>query len=230
MRLDSLPARLLDEHELRELVDGLARQPEVWDQLVAFRGDSRHFVSLHRDEYVDAWLICWGPSDDTGWHDHDVSCGAVHVAERDGSAGQEAQQITGRDHVVAGHGHVLVLAPDRQAPAFRQRQRQCDSQPVLLVTPSHPPASFFFEAAVQVGGHPLDRQALDHRQEQPEVEPPPSRQFGQPFQHLVTNVGRGEDRRRLRCGEDNRSSATDRRRQDDVGVSDERAGKPGNRS
>ena len=79
MRLDSLPARLLEEQELRDLVDGLARDPEVWGRLVAFREDARHFVSLHRDEYVDVWLICWGPSDDTGWHDHDVSCGAVHV-------------------------------------------------------------------------------------------------------------------------------------------------------
>ena len=33
----------------------------------------RHYASIHRDEYVDVWLICWSPGNDTGWHDHDVS-------------------------------------------------------------------------------------------------------------------------------------------------------------
>ena len=42
--------------------------------------DERHYVSLHRDEHVDVWLLCWTPENDTGWHDHDVSSGAVAVA------------------------------------------------------------------------------------------------------------------------------------------------------
>ena len=79
MTWESLPARPLDKHELRRLVDGLAEQPDLWRDQVDFDGERRHFVSLHRDEYVDVWLICWGPFDDTGWHDHDVSCGAVRV-------------------------------------------------------------------------------------------------------------------------------------------------------
>jgi hypothetical protein len=28
---------------------------------------------------VDVWLLCWTPVNDTGWHDHDVSSGAVAV-------------------------------------------------------------------------------------------------------------------------------------------------------
>lgn len=81
MSFESLPARFLDRRELRELVDDLVRRPGEWHDLVEFPGDRRHYVSLHRDEYVDVWLLCWTPSDDTGWHDHDVSSGAVAVVE-----------------------------------------------------------------------------------------------------------------------------------------------------
>jgi hypothetical protein len=35
---------------------------------------------LHRDANVDVWLVCWTPVNDSGWHDHDVSSGAVAVA------------------------------------------------------------------------------------------------------------------------------------------------------
>src|SRR4029079_10827447 len=27
----------------------------------------------------DVWLLCWTPENDTGWHDHDISSGAVAV-------------------------------------------------------------------------------------------------------------------------------------------------------
>jgi hypothetical protein len=48
---------------------------------VAFSDGGRHYVSLHRDTHVDVWVLCWTPSNDTGWHDHDNSSGAVAVAE-----------------------------------------------------------------------------------------------------------------------------------------------------
>jgi hypothetical protein len=77
----SLPARILGGHELRELVDALAARPHEWAQLVDFPGGRRHYASLHRDDHVDVWLLCWIPENDTGWHDHDVSSGAVRVVE-----------------------------------------------------------------------------------------------------------------------------------------------------
>ena len=36
---------------------------------------------LHRDTHVDVWLLCWTPRNDTGWHDHDISSGAVAVVD-----------------------------------------------------------------------------------------------------------------------------------------------------
>jgi predicted metal-dependent enzyme (double-stranded beta helix superfamily) len=74
-----LPARNLERAELEALVDELANQPERWREQVAFVAGQRHYVSLHRDDYVDVWLLCWTPGDDTGWHDHDISSGAVRV-------------------------------------------------------------------------------------------------------------------------------------------------------
>ena len=75
----SQPARNLERAELQDLVDRIAQQPELWREHVAFSDEKRHFVSLHRDDYVDVWLLCWTPVNDTGFHDHDISAGAVHV-------------------------------------------------------------------------------------------------------------------------------------------------------
>jgi hypothetical protein len=79
MKWPSLPARNLDRAELQTLVEELAADSRRWAEHVAFSGPARHFVSLHRDEYVDVWLLCWNRGDDTGWHDHDISSGAVRV-------------------------------------------------------------------------------------------------------------------------------------------------------
>jgi predicted metal-dependent enzyme (double-stranded beta helix superfamily) len=75
----SLPARNLDRGELQELVERLAQQPEIWREHVAFSDEQRHFASLYRDDHIDVWLLCWTPANDTGFHDHDISSGAVRV-------------------------------------------------------------------------------------------------------------------------------------------------------
>ena len=73
--------RDLDAAELLELAAAIAARPELWRRHVAFDDDKRHYVSLHRDRHVDIWVLCWTPSNDTGWHDHDISSGAVAVVE-----------------------------------------------------------------------------------------------------------------------------------------------------
>ena len=77
--LRRLPDRDLTQTELEALAAGIAHQPEAWAHHVAFDADDRVYVSLHRDAHVDVWLLCWTPENDTGWHDHDVSSGAVAV-------------------------------------------------------------------------------------------------------------------------------------------------------
>jgi quercetin dioxygenase-like cupin family protein len=93
MKWPSLPTRNLDRAELQALVDELAEDAPEWDEHVAFAGESRHYVSLHRDEYVDVWLLCWQRGDDTGWHDHDISSGAVRVVR--GTVRESSPRIGG---------------------------------------------------------------------------------------------------------------------------------------
>lgn len=79
--LDALPDRDLDRRELLDLVTSIAADPVRWRDHVAFGDEHRHYVELHRDTHVDVWVLCWTPQNDTGWHDHDTSSGAVAVAE-----------------------------------------------------------------------------------------------------------------------------------------------------
>jgi predicted metal-dependent enzyme (double-stranded beta helix superfamily) len=66
---------------LADVAARFAEQPERWAPHVDPRATARTYASLHRDADLDIWAIFWLPSNDTGWHDHDVSSGAVHVVE-----------------------------------------------------------------------------------------------------------------------------------------------------
>lgn len=79
LTLENLPGRDLDPDELVELASSVASDPGPLEPYIAFSDDKRHYVSLHRDSHVDVWLLCWTPENDTGWHDHDISSGAVAV-------------------------------------------------------------------------------------------------------------------------------------------------------
>jgi hypothetical protein len=91
-----LPGRNLDRRELADLVNTLADDPLRWRPHVAFSDEHRHYVCVHRDEHVDVWLLCWTASNDTGWHDHDVSSGAVRVVQ---GALHESNPRIGGDHL-----------------------------------------------------------------------------------------------------------------------------------
>ena len=71
--------RDLDAGALSALVDRLAARPEAWRHLVSHRADARTYEQLHRDDHVAVWLICWMNDHDTGFHDHDLSAGALSV-------------------------------------------------------------------------------------------------------------------------------------------------------
>ena len=71
----------LDRAELRRLVAEIAAAPGAWRDLVRIDADRRGFEQLWRDGHVDIWVISWMSGHDTGFHDHDVSRGAVAVVE-----------------------------------------------------------------------------------------------------------------------------------------------------
>ena len=65
--------------ELTELVERLAATPERRRHLVQHRPEARTYEQLHRDDSVAVWLICWMNDHDTGFHDHDLSAGALTI-------------------------------------------------------------------------------------------------------------------------------------------------------
>lgn len=106
-----LPDRDLTQAELEELAAAIAQQPELWQHHVGFDGEERVFASLHRDAHVDIWLLCWTPENDTGWHDHDISSGAVAVV-----AGELVENnltlASGARETRVGAGRVFSFGPD----------------------------------------------------------------------------------------------------------------------
>jgi predicted metal-dependent enzyme (double-stranded beta helix superfamily) len=76
-----LPARPLERAELLQLVETVAVQRELWAPHLDVDATERTYAALHRDANVDLWALFWLPDNDTGWHDHDTSSGAVHVVE-----------------------------------------------------------------------------------------------------------------------------------------------------
>jgi predicted metal-dependent enzyme (double-stranded beta helix superfamily) len=71
--------RNLSAEELERFVNELAGRPELWIDLVKHDRTQRVYEELFSDDHVTAWLICWMENHDTGFHDHDISSGAVAV-------------------------------------------------------------------------------------------------------------------------------------------------------
>jgi predicted metal-dependent enzyme (double-stranded beta helix superfamily) len=67
--------------ELRTLVADLAGRPALWRPHVRHVPERRSYELLLHDGDVMAWVIGWMDDHDTGFHDHDVSSGAVHVVQ-----------------------------------------------------------------------------------------------------------------------------------------------------
>lgn len=109
--LPTLPGRVLDPQELKHWVAELATRTELWEPLVGHDTGRRHFASLYRDSDIDVWVLSWNTRDDTGWHDHDISSGAVAVTR---GAVTESNPRLGGDPVVRviGAGRAFAFGPD----------------------------------------------------------------------------------------------------------------------
>jgi predicted metal-dependent enzyme (double-stranded beta helix superfamily) len=95
-QIDSVPrprGRDLTGEELECFVAELAERPELWIGGVHHDSDQRSYEELISDEHLTAWLICWMDDHDTGFHDHDLSNGAVAVVS--GAVREERLTIEG---------------------------------------------------------------------------------------------------------------------------------------
>jgi predicted metal-dependent enzyme (double-stranded beta helix superfamily) len=83
----------LTHEQLLSVASEIGAQPALWSGLVAHDPTHRTYKQLLRDEHLDVWLLCWSHDHDTGFHDHDLSAGAVAVVS---GAVREERLVLGR--------------------------------------------------------------------------------------------------------------------------------------
>jgi len=125
--------RDLSGAELERFVRDLADRPELWIGSVRHDSTQRVYEELCSDAHLTAWLICWMDDQDTGFHDHDVSAGAVAVVS--GRVREERLAIGGepskRTFAVGDAFHF--------SPADIHRVRHDGSEPAVTLHVYSPP-------------------------------------------------------------------------------------------
>jgi predicted metal-dependent enzyme (double-stranded beta helix superfamily) len=103
--------RVLAPAELAEIAADVAARRELWEPGLDPRATVRTFASLHREPDLEVWAIAWLPENDTGWHDHEASGGAVHVVA--GTLEERVLRIGRPDRrVLHGAGTAFTFGPD----------------------------------------------------------------------------------------------------------------------
>ncbi len=119
--------------ELQRFVEELADRPELWISHVKHDATQRVYEELLSDEHLTVWLICWMDDQDTGYHDHDVSAGAVAVVG--GGVREERLRIDGdpqdRSFAAGDSFHF--------SPADIHRVRHEGSDPAVTIHAYSPP-------------------------------------------------------------------------------------------
>ena len=148
----------LDRAELRALVAAIAAEPGSWRAFVRLDAARRQFEQLWRDGHVDIWVISWMNGHDTGFHDHDMSSGAVAVV--DGEVVEE--------RLVLGGGTVARRHPAGNVFDFDashvHRMRQDSDRPAVSIHAYSPPLWRMGTYAVDPDGT-LRRQSISYAEE-----------------------------------------------------------------
>jgi predicted metal-dependent enzyme (double-stranded beta helix superfamily) len=151
--------RDLSEDELERFACELASRPELWIERVRHESDQRVYEELLAgDLHVTAWLICWMDEHDTGFHDHDVSAGAVAVVG--GEVREQRLTIDGPPHDrVFGVGESFSFSP-----ADIHRVVHAGIGPAVTLHVYSPPLSRMGAYTIDDDGV-LGRQPLSHGEE-----------------------------------------------------------------
>jgi hypothetical protein len=158
MRVDIHQDHDLERGELRDLVARIASEPGRWRSLVRYDTRDRHFAQLWRDSYVDVWVISWANGNDTGFHDHDVSSGAVAVVE--GEIIEERLVLGGAPREIR---HGAGEAFDFDA-SHVHRMRQDSETPAVSIHAYSPPLWRMGSYVVGADGT-LRRQSISYAEE-----------------------------------------------------------------
>ena len=144
--------------ELEALVREIAADREAWEHLVHHSREQREYVELRRDDDVAVWLICWMDEHDTGFHDHDLSSGAVAVA--DGAVAE--------DRLALGGPPVTRVAEAGESFHFTaadiHRVRHVGDQPAVTIHAYSPPLWRMGAYEILDGGE-LRRHSLSYAEE-----------------------------------------------------------------
>jgi len=148
----------MNTQELIAFVQGLATKPESWRHLVEHDRAARTYSELLRDDNVAVWLICWMDEHDTGFHDHDLSSGAVAVA--DGAVAE--------DRLALGGPPVTRVAEAGESFHFTaadiHRVRHVGDQPAVTIHAYSPPLWRMGAYEILDGGE-LRRHSLSYAEE-----------------------------------------------------------------
>jgi quercetin dioxygenase-like cupin family protein len=71
----------LSKAELERFAEDLAARPDLWRHAITHGSNERAYEQIWDAGNVNAWVICWNPGSDTGFHDHDDSAAAILVTE-----------------------------------------------------------------------------------------------------------------------------------------------------
>jgi predicted metal-dependent enzyme (double-stranded beta helix superfamily) len=140
-------ARDLTPNELEAFVRELAASPELWIDYVRHDPTQRVYEELLSDAHLTAWLICWVDEQDTGFHDHDASAGAVAVV---GGRVCEERLAVGREpssrRFAAGDAFHFT-------PSDIHRVRHCGEDPAVTLHVYSPPLA-------RMGAYSIDERGV----------------------------------------------------------------------
>ena len=148
----------LGRAELRELVGAIAADPAGWRPHVRLDAERRHFEQLWRDGHSDIWVISWMRGHDTGFHDHDVSSGAVAVV-----AGEIVEERLVLSGGVLERRHATGDVFDFDA-SHVHRMRKDDDRPCVTIHAYSPPLWRMGAYAVGADGS-LQRTSISYAEE-----------------------------------------------------------------
>lgn len=138
--------RTLEVAELRELAIAISERPELWHHLRRYDADQRTYSHVLRNDHVEAYLICWMDGHDTGFHDHDISSGALAVVQ--GSVREDRLAIGGDPET-----KVLSAGQSRSfSSADIHRVRHEGDSPAITIHTYSPPIQQMGQYEFEPGG------------------------------------------------------------------------------
>lgn len=151
----------LTDEQLLAVANEIADRPELWSHHIEHDPTHRTFKQLLRDEHLDVWLLCWSHDHDTGFHDHDLSAGAVAVVS--GSV-REERLVLGR----SPNTPISRLAHAGSSFTFGasdiHRVLHAGTEPAVTVHAYSPPLVRMGSYTIEPSGQ-LRRHAVSHEEE-----------------------------------------------------------------